>query len=427
MSHFRSSKTVGQNTVFNVNETHPLTPNSQNYTYYKKYVSIHSEDRDFIKYPLSSSFEIELPEDYLNVSSVRLTDWTFPANYSTFSPISSNISMTFVISNPYNPGEHELNDNLQNAIFEALYNYGSNQYKIIIEEGFYNPDQMATELTNKFNEAVNIIITKYFTDNINNPPLDPNHPDYSDALNELLANGGYTQFVVVYNTVAQKLWFGNKSSRFILTNSTSIIKDFLTDTAKCVIPQLPDYSSWGLPGYLGLDRCDVQSISTVDFVPRFYYGDVYPGDNGYWLLPDLPTAQVSYLEATYKINLFGVSHMYMEIDGLNCIDETSPYNISPFTLTTNKTNGIVNSAFAKIAVPTTPMSQWFDRDSASYKLYLPPAERIRKLKIKIRYHNGQLVNFGVFNYSFVLEFSLYSSQQLREYRLFQPNIGATNI
>ena len=98
MSHFRSSMTVGQNTSFNVNETHPLTPNSQNYTYYKKYVSIHSEDRDFIKYPTSSLFEIELPEDYLNVSAVRLVDWTFPANYSTFSPITSNaFSTCFVI------------------------------------------------------------------------------------------------------------------------------------------------------------------------------------------------------------------------------------------------------------------------------------------------------------------------------------------
>lgn len=416
MNQFRNSASVGQHTVFNVNETHPLIPNSQNYTYYKKYVSIHSEDRDFIKYPNSSSFEIELPEDYLNVSAVRLVDWTFPANYSTFSAISSNITMTFVINNPYNPGEHESADPLQNAIFEALYNYKDSQYRLIIEVGFYNPDQMATELTNKFNEAVNIVITKYFTDN-----------GYTDLLTQLIASGGYRQFVVVYNTVGQKLWFGNKSSRFILTNSTSIIKDYLTDTAKCVIPQLPDYSSWGLPGYLGLDRCDTPSTSVVDFVPRFYYGDVYPGDNGYWLLPDLPTAQVSFLEATYKINLFGVSYMYMEIDGLNCMDETSPYNLSPFTLTTNKTNGIVNSAFAKLAVPTTPMSQWFDRDAHPYKLYLPPAERIRKLKIKIRYHNGQLVNFGVFNYSFTLEFAIYSAQQVREYKLFQPSLGGVNV
>lgn len=414
MSNFRSSNPLGEQTVYNVNKTHPLIPNSQNYTSYKKYVSIHSEDRDFIKYPSSSSFEIELPEDYLNVSTVRLVDWTFPANYSTFSPLTSNITMTFLINNPYNPGEHEYSDSLQEAIFTALYNNKNNNYSIIIEEGFYNPDQMSAELTNKFNEAVTIVIKKYFTDNII-------VPGYSDLLVQFISSGGYNQFVVVYNTVGQKLWFGNKSSGFILTNSTSIINDYLS--SKCDLPKLPDFSSWGLPGYLGLDRCDIESTSKPDFVPRFYYGDVYPGDNGYWLLPDLPTAQVSFIMATYKINLFGISYMYMEIDGLNNIDETSPYNISNFTLTTNKTNGIVNSAFAKIAVPTTPMSQWFDREALPYKLYLPPAERIRKLKIKLRYHNGQQVNFGVFNYAFTLEFSLYSSQQLREYKLFQPANG----
>ena len=84
--------------------------------------------------PNSALFEIELPEDYLNVSAVKLSDWTFPANYSTFSPLSSNITMTFKINNPYNPGEHELSDPLQNAIFSALYNYKESNYKIIIEE-----------------------------------------------------------------------------------------------------------------------------------------------------------------------------------------------------------------------------------------------------------------------------------------------------
>ena len=418
---FKSNNMVSEHSVFNVNQTHPLIPNSQNYTYYNKYVSIHSEDRDYIKYPNSTLFEIELPEDYLNVSTVRLANWTFPANYNTFSPNNSNITMTFQINNPYNPGEHEYNNDLQNAIFVALYNYSTSYYKVIIETGFYNPDQMAIELTNRFNEAVNIVIKTYFTDNI------ITHPEYADLLTQFIDSGGYNQFVIVYNSVGQKLWFGNKSSEFILTNSTSIIRDFLTDSVSCLNNKLPDFSAWGLPGYLGLDRCNIVSTTITDFVPRFYYGDVYPGDNGYWLLPNLPSAQVSFIESTYKINLFGVSYIYMEIDGLNCIDETSPYNVSNFTLTTNKSNGIVNSSFAKIPIPTTPMSQWFDGDAQSYKLYLPPAERIRKIKVKLRYHNGEIVNFGVFNYSFTLEFNMYSSQQIREYKLFQPNLGGTNI
>ena len=39
--------------------------------------------------------------------------------------------------------------------------------------------------------------------------------------------------------------------------------------------------------------------------------------------------------------------IYLEIDGLNCIDETSPYNVSEFTTHTNETNGRVTSSFAK--------------------------------------------------------------------------------
>ena len=86
---------------FNVQSNHPLIPNSQDYLIYKKYVSIHSEDRDILKYPNSSQFEIELPEDITNIYSLRLINWTFPANYNTFSVLTNNITMTFVISEPY--------------------------------------------------------------------------------------------------------------------------------------------------------------------------------------------------------------------------------------------------------------------------------------------------------------------------------------
>ena len=122
----------------------------------------------------------------------------------------------------------------------------------------------------------------------------------------------------------------------------------------------------------------------------------------------------------------GPSNIYMELDGQNCIDETSPYSISSFTIKTNETNGIYNSSFAKIPVPTTPISQWFDRESMPYKLYVPPAERIRKLKVKFRYHNGLLCNFGNFDYSFTLEFVMLVPQQLRNYRSVSAT-GATSI
>lgn len=409
--------------VYNVNTSHPLIPNSQEYIFYKKFISIHSEDRDVLKYPNSAEFEIELPEDYLNVSSLRLVQWTFPANYNTFSAINGNILLVFKLKNLYNPGEFGVADDYNYRIFEALYN-SLDRYQFIIEEGFYNPIQMATELTNKFNYVVTTRIVEYFEKQIIAYPSD----GWDVTLSDFLTNGGYNRFIIVYNNVSLKLWFGNRADGFEILNELGEVSDILTDDVCLGTRQrLPDFSTYGLPGFLGLSRCNQTSVSSFSLtdiansakisgmpVPRFYYGDVTPGDNGYWLLPlDLSGCQVHWIESFWKLNIMGEPYLYMELFENNCIDETKPYNVSKFTIQTNKTNGEVNSAFAKMAVPTTPLSQWFDRDSTPYKLYYPPAERIRKLRIRIRYHNGQVANFGVFNYSFMLEFTLQVPQILR--------------
>jgi hypothetical protein len=402
---------------FNVSTNHPLIPSSQEYMYYKKYVSIHSEDRDSLKFPNASEFEIEMPQDLLNISSISLVNWSFPSNYNVFSEINSNIKMTFLINNPYNPIENSCSDPLVNAIFDCLFLTQNDMYTITIEEGTYTPKQMVTELTNKFNEVVTTRIRDYFISN-----------GYSDMIVLLNASGGYTNFIIVYNDVSKKIWFGNRADGFILTNS-SLIKTCGTADVNCQTrSHLPDFSDWGLPGNLGLIRSDMGSISSSQFkgpsvndvgTPRFYYGDVTPGDDGYWLLPvsSLPGCQVYWVESIYINNLKGQQYMYMEIEGQNCIDETSPYNLSKFTSRTNETNGIVNSSLAKIPIQTeqeTCVNQWINKDALSYKYYLPPAERMRRLKIRLRYHNGMLVDFGISNYSFVLEFTLMSPQILRE-------------
>jgi len=401
---------------FNTASTHPLIPNSQDYMIYKKYVSIHSQDRDIIKYPLSTEFEIELPEDYCNVQTVKLSTWTFPSNYSTFSQLQNNITMTFRINNPYNPGDYGLADPLQDAIFEILYSIRKVDFVIQIDEGFYNPLQMSIELTNRFNDAVSRRITEALT----------TIPKYVALnLNAQFSSTGYTQFVIVYNSVQQKMFFGNKSSEFLLTNDSVLYNDFIV-LADCYKRSIyPEFSNWGLPAYLGFTRCPSPSFTLPNGeYPRFFFGEINPGDNGFWLLPEttLPGAKIYYAVAPLKINLMGPSHFYMEIAGMNCMDETMPWALNEFTTHTNETNGVVNSAFAKIAIPTTPISQWFDNDIDSYMLYNPPAERIRKIKIKLRYHNGAPVYFGGFDFSFTLEFNLLVPQSQRKYNIFKPEI-----
>ena len=431
-----SRNLANSNTMFsssnNANTNHPLIPNSQQGIDYKKYISIHSEDRDFTKFPNSSEFEIELPEDYLNVSTIKLIQWTFPANYKTFSRSKENTFFSFKINAPFRAST---DDTYNYRIFEALYKTQQTNNTFFIEDGFYNPDQICTELNNKLNYTVSQLIINYFTEK---------GAGWTYTLNEFTTKGGYKRFVVVYNSLSFNLWFGNTADGFTITTESGNGLNYM-DTNLCAKKALPDSSVWGLYGSLGLPRTNIESISSSTVsptnpaifnyyhnsitsikIPRFYYGDVTPGDNGIWLIPDhnLLGCEVHWVQTIQQINLIGDSFFYIELAGQNCIDETIPFSKNNFTETTNKTNGIVNSAFAKIPIPAIPLSQWFDRDSPSYKYYYPPAERIRKLKLKVRYHNGVLVDFEKLNYSLMLEFTLMVPQILRETKMVSyPTVG----
>ena len=413
------------NTIFN---NHPIIKNSNQYFLEKKYISIHSEDRDFTKYPNSSEFEILLPQEYLNVASAKLYSWTFPANYNVFSIYAYNVIMSFKFLDLYNPGEHSVSVTNQLAvyIFKALYEYSDKEIIVTIEQGFYNPRQIESELTNQFNQSVTNIINTYFNDPKNNVPSTVK-TSFSD---------GYDRFVIAFNSVSQKLFFGNKADRFIITNeSSSFISSNIVNTTCLTKTLLPEIVNWGLPSYLGFTRCNVTAYNVSEYidilnelpfyttylntlVPRFFYVNT-AFNNGLWIEPDstLTGSTIYYLQAPFKINFMGPSYLYMEIDGWNCIDETSPYNLNLYAIQTNKRNSTVNSAFAKIPIPTTPTAQWFDNDMGPYKYWNPVAERISKIKVKFRYHNGLLADFSKFDYSFMLELNILRPQQEKSYSI----------
>jgi len=401
-----------------------IIPNANQYSYEKKYISVHSEDRDVTKNANSSEFEISLPQEYLNVVSARLSSWSFPSNYDVFNITSHNVNMAFKFKTIFDPQTSTENDTINDTLLQAIYTELNSiidfEYIITIEPGFYNPDQMATELTNKFNEAVTIKLVESFANS---------QPSFTE----------YTRFKIVYNNVQQKLWFGNGADQFVLSNdSNSYVNCELTEKLCARKRKLPEFVNWGLPSYLGFTREPVisnnvqdiidsslqePSVSTISLAPRFYYGDTNSGlglgvrDNGFWLSPSATGATVQFLQAPLKISIMGQSYIYMEIDGMNCIDETSPWNLTEYSIHHNQTNGIVNSSFAKILVPTIPISQLVDNVMTPYKHWNPPAERINKLKVKFRYHNGKLVDFGALEYSFMIEFNLLRSQQERSYSI----------
>ena len=139
----------------NLSNNHQIIPNFNDYFFERRYLSINSEDRDFTKFPNSAEFEITLPQEYLNVVSVKLASWAFPSNYNVFTALGpNNIRMSFKFTNLYNPLQHGIINPLLQAIYNALNANIDNQYIVTIETGFYNPDQMFVELTNRFNEVL---------------------------------------------------------------------------------------------------------------------------------------------------------------------------------------------------------------------------------------------------------------------------------
>ena len=257
---------------------------------------------------------------------------------------------------------------------------------------------MATELTNRMNLAVS---------------------QYVSTINASALY--YKDFLVEYHEVSGKFWFGNVLSEFTLHNgSDSYLNDLIYSNNDCVKrAKYVEYINWGLPYYLGFSQDDVDSSPATNDIQMFYKS--YSS----WATQFGDKIQHVVI-ADRKPSLAGPTHFYMEISGMNNMDETMPFSLDSFHKHTNETNGIVNSCFAKIPVLTNESITWYNQRSESYMLYNPPAEKIRRLRIRMRHHNNRLVSFDQFEYSFVIQFGLFTPQNEKKYGVYVPESVSQN-
>lgn len=359
----------------------PLIPNAQQYILQYKYCTINSDDRDIKKFPNAAEFEIELPQDYVNVQTVKLNSCSFPSKYDVFTQMNNNILFRFSVRPYYVVDDVSYLDDTETT------------FSFIIEEGSYTPIQMANELTNK----MNLVVSEYVASK------------YEGAMY-------YSDFIVEYHEVSGKFWFGNVNSEFVLNNGSEIYLDELIRTnADCSKKaKYIEYINWGLPYYLGFAQQDVVSTQATNDTQFFYKSNLA------WLTPTASGGTSHFIIANRKPSLSGPSHFYMEITGMNNVDESMPYSSDKLHAHTNESNGIVNSCFAKIPILTNESTTWYNERSESYMLYNPPAEKIRRIRVKMRHHNNRLVSFDQYEYSFVLQFGLFTPQNEKKYGVYVP-------
>ncbi len=344
------------NTNYSLGINKPLIKNEQDYVLDRRLLTVHAVDRDITKWPEANTFELLLPEALLNVQSMRLVQMSIPSHIYVFSNANQNTKLNITF------GEGETQE-------------------IIIDEGYYTGTELATELTNKINAL-----------------------DTIDG------------FIVVYNQVSNKFYFGYTSSftlNFDIQNNYDNI---------CNNPLMwCNYSNWGLPYYLGFEKKEYISLSSNK--PSIDYINTTDTTNPIYIWNNTVT---DYYIAPFKACLQGEHSIYMEVDKYNnCYDEVYPYNQSTKQILNNNAyNGRVNSAFAKIPIYRNA-GQPLILDSHSLYLqtmvqYDPPIERIARLKFKFRYHDGRLVDFQQCDFDFTIEFNCLRNEIGKQYHIRVP-------
>lgn len=389
---------------------HPLIPREQTYAIDRKFITVHSEDRDINKWPNANLFELQLPQTYTNVETIALVQYSFPIYYNTFSNESQNTKITFTAN-----------------ISMAGYGIIQPPITITIESGFYSPTQMATELQNKLNLAV-------------------------QALDASLST--YANFKVFYDQVRQRLLFGNAQDPFTFiynapeSYTSEPCHSSCPPTSQSQTPQPSatirwnQYSNWGLGHNLGFVKylcvqcglntgtANTSAAAPVYSSQSVYYMNTNASTMGYEWLTVAPGATGYVLVPPNPPSLNGDSAIYMEIDKYNYQDEMQPYSEKTNNSRHNDYNGIVNAAFAKIPILTKPtkiislLEYQYDhepQDTAEGMVsYFPPLDKLSKLKFKFRYHDGTPVDFGGLNFNFTIALFCYRDEIARSKQLRIP-------
>jgi len=289
-----------------------------------------------------------------------------PINYYTFTNEYQNTKFNFSII----PGDSDIS----NVYYNVLNDLSNSKYSVEITNGFYEPVELESELLCKMNVSVTRAIK-----------------DICSNFFHCIQDVEYGKFSVHYNKITQKLVFGNTQDNFVLNFDEKITYNLTNYNQPSVWEQ---YTKWGLPSYLGFDKKIYSSKGDPDPI----YFD-YLGSNDPWLQKDINASNLYYLSAPNIINITGEKTIYMEIDNYNSYDELIPY------YNFNIKN---NSAFAKIPVSNLPHGNLFDSKNGflnNILIFDPPQEKIQKLKIKFRYHDGRLVDFNNNTFDFSIEFN----------------------
>jgi hypothetical protein len=284
-----------------------------------KYVNINSSDRDEVAWPLSTHFEIDLPDNLKDVTYLQLFDYNFYNHIFNFTNFYQNTKLSFQVS--ASVGDNDIS---------------GEKLVITLSDGNYNNDDLMTALATALNDAV----SKRLTD-----------------LENLEIT--YSNFICSIDDISKKFKIVNTADTFNLYFDAAETYDF----NKWQIRNIYDLkTSWGLGYFLGFGK-DIYSSSTN---ATTNYKEI--------ISPFIFTPTLNY-------------NVFLEIDGFNHIFQT------------RNNTGLVNSYFARI-----PIKNGFANDVGGFERVEMSSEKVSKIKIRLRFHTGILLDLQGQNYDITFMF-----------------------
>lgn len=288
--------------------------------------------------------------------------WPNPCDFEVSCPQSYNNIESIRLLNIQTPNKfYNISEYLQNNKFKIDIS-GTNSFFIILEDGYYT----IKNLVNSLNNA--------------------------------------TTITVKHNEVNNKIYFGHDNSFTMYFNDSDLsYNNCYNSNYNNIYKQ---HSKWGLGAILGFNK-EIVTSSEQKNKQKFQH-ESSNWSNGYYII-----------EPPKAVDLDEYQNIYIEIDKLNKSDEIKPYVVDKIN---NTNSGIMNSFFAKVPIFKNEQNQSINAkdfciEGVSY--FQPPLENINKLKIKIRYHNGLLVDLQNYNISMTFEINQIRNE-IKDYNVRTP-------
>jgi hypothetical protein len=313
---------------------------------------------------------------YLNVdsamnklSSINKIDYIGDKTISEMKIKSIELVQCSIPVTNYNFSEQHQNNKFSIDISE-------NKYNIIIDDGFYLPDDLSNEIEYKLNKEIYDLY---------------NNESQANELQNEINKSNYTNtsnikcFKVFYNKVKQRFIIGNTFESFIISNT--ITDNFMNDIGFTLD------TNTNIDISLNSNQLDKHVISYVDY-------------NKHWLTPFNSSSSVYSLKTGHPPKLLGPRVIYMKLNS-----NVGGYKLNNLKTSINGVNGDDNY-FAKI--PITNLSYAEIQDSNKGYLnnmtIIETEESYNYIQFNFMYHNGNTptpIDFFNNYYNFTLKIGYY--------------------